>query len=135
MTADTLFAGTASGAFLPLTAPLSFWGGVDPATGRIINGRHPQRGVSLAGRVVAIPDLIGSSSSSSVMLELVHAGLAPAAVLLTKVDAILVVGCLVAREMGLSAPPVIRRDTWDGLPEAAVLAIVAGAEGATIRPA
>lgn len=115
LTGETLFPGAAKGPLLTLGAPLSFWGGVDPATGVVINARHPQRGVSLAGRVVAVRELIGSSSSSSVMLELIAAGAAPAAVLLGRADAILVVGCLAGRELGLLGPPVVRLAPWPDL--------------------
>ncbi len=105
-----LFPGAASGPLLKLTAPLSLWGGIDPATGTIIHGRHPERGCNVRGMVLAIPEPIGSSSSSYVMLELIHSGNAPAALLLGRADAIIVVGCLVAREMGWKAPPVVEVD-------------------------
>ena len=36
------FPGRATGAALPLRQALSFWGGVDPADGRIIDPHHPQ---------------------------------------------------------------------------------------------
>jgi predicted aconitase with swiveling domain len=103
--ARVLVPGTAEGTVLRLSEPLSFWGGVDPATGRIVDARHPQRGLLVAGTVLIVPETRGSSSSSSVMLELIHAGCAPAALLLGTVDAILILGVLVAREMGLPAPP------------------------------
>ncbi|MEJ1159916.1 aconitase X swivel domain-containing protein [Prosthecomicrobium sp. N25] len=103
---DVLVPGTAVGDVLRLTAPLSFWGGVDPATGTITDVRHPEHGRSVAGRILAVPETRGSSSSSSIMLELIHAGRAPAALVLGSVDAILVLGVLVAREMGLPHPPV-----------------------------
>lgn len=115
LTGETLFSGSGAGPFLALTAPISLWGGVEPATGVVVGARHPQRGVSLKGRVVAVPELIGSSSSASVMLELVHAGVAPAAILLARADAILVVGCLAARELGLAGPPVVRPARWPAL--------------------
>jgi predicted aconitase with swiveling domain len=102
-----LFPGTATGPLLKLSAPLSLWGGIDPATGTIIHGRHPERGRNVKGSVLAIPEPIGSSSSSYVMLELIHSGNAPAALLLGRADAIIVVGCLVAREMGWPAPPMV----------------------------
>lgn len=102
-----LFAGSAEGPLLKLSAPLSFWGGIDPATGHIILARHPEIGCCVTGTVLALAEPIGSSSSSYVLLELIHNGLAPAAILLGKPDAILVVGCLVARELGLSAPPIL----------------------------
>lgn len=108
----TLFAGSGEGPLLSLTSPLSFWGGVCPDTGKIINTRHAQAGCYLGGVVVYIPELIGSSSSSAVMLELIRGGHAPNAIVLGKSDAILVVGCLVARELGYQPPPVVEATTW-----------------------
>ena len=93
---------------LALTAPISFWGGVDPKTGAIIDARHPQRGQNIAGTVLALPGTIGSSSASAVLLELVHAGRAPAAILMDEPDAILLLGIIVAREMGWPTPPAYR---------------------------
>ena len=98
----------ASGLCLALTAPISFWGGVDPRTGAIIDARHPQRGQNIAGTVLALPGTIGSSSASAVLLELVHAGKAPAALLMDAPDAILLLGLVVAREMGWPTPPALR---------------------------
>jgi predicted aconitase with swiveling domain len=50
--------------------------------------------------VLFLPGTIGSSSASAVLLELVHAGIAPAAIVLHEPDAILLLGLIVAREMG-----------------------------------
>ncbi|TCR63570.1 DUF126 domain-containing protein [Bosea sp. BK604] len=107
--ADILIPGNdAAGPCLALTAPISFWGGVDPKTGDIIDARHPQRGRNIAGTVLALPGTIGSSSASAVLLELVHAGRAPAAILMDTPDAILLLGLVVAREMGWETPPALR---------------------------
>jgi len=100
----------AGGEALVLTRPISFWGGVDPKTGSIADPRHPEAGESVAGRVLFLPGTIGSSSASAVLLELVHAGLAPAAIVLHEPDAILLLGLIVAREMGWRHPPAIRLD-------------------------
>ena len=43
-TSRVLFPGRASGRAWPLRQPLSFWGGVDPANGQIIDTHHPQMG-------------------------------------------------------------------------------------------
>ena len=59
---------------LILSAPISFWGGVDPKTGDIIDARHPERGINIADCVLGLPSTIGSSSASAVLLELVHVG-------------------------------------------------------------
>ncbi len=95
---------------LVLRKPISFWGGVDPKSGRIIDVRHPQIGETVAGRILLLPGTIGSSSASAVLLELVHAGKAPAAIVLHEPDAILLLGLIVAREMGWSAPIAVKLD-------------------------
>ncbi|RWE02696.1 DUF126 domain-containing protein [Mesorhizobium sp.] len=96
------------GEALVLTAPISFWGGVDPKTGRIADVRHPQHGEVISGRVLFLPGTIGSSSASAVLMELVHNGRAPAALVLHEPDAILLLGLIVAREMGWETPMAVR---------------------------
>jgi predicted aconitase with swiveling domain len=97
--------GVADGQALRLDEPISFWGGVDPGNGQIIDARHPQRGTSVSGRVLVMPSVRGSSSSSSVLAETVRAGCAPAAILLGEPDLILAVGAAVAEELyGVRVP-------------------------------
>ena len=93
-----------------LTAPISFWGGVNPQTGLIANVRHPQYGQSVAGKILCLPATIGSSSAAAVLLELTYANLAPAAIILHEPDAILLLGLIVADEMGLTIPPALQLD-------------------------
>lgn len=108
---EVLVAGRAGeGEALVLSAPISFWGGVDPASGRIADVRHPEHGASVAGRILMLPGTIGSSSASAVLLELVHNGHAPAAIVMHEPDAILLLGLIVAREMGWDTPVAIRLD-------------------------
>ncbi|MEP7040542.1 MAG: DUF126 domain-containing protein [Chloroflexota bacterium] len=122
--------GVASGLALRLDEPLSFWGGVDPGTGQIIDVRHPQRGMSVTGRVLVMPSVRGSSSSSSVLAETVRAGCAPAAILLGEPDLILAVGAAVAEELYGSRLPVLHLPLADlaGIPEGATVAIGHGGE-------
>jgi uncharacterized protein len=96
---------TAEGPWLKLAAPISFWGGVDPKTGMIIDARHPDNGTCITGTILVMPGTIGSSSASAVLLELVRARIAPAAILMPEPDAILLIGLIVAREMGWPTPP------------------------------
>ena len=85
--AEILVQGKAGeGEALLLTAPISFWGGVDARTGRIADVRHPQHGESISGRVLFLPGTIGSSSASAVLMELAHNGHAPAALVLHEPD-------------------------------------------------
>ncbi|WP_457298990.1 aconitase X swivel domain-containing protein [Phyllobacterium sp. P5_D12] len=111
MKAEVLVAGQpAEAPALVLTAPISFWGGVNPKTGLIADVRHPQHGVSISGKVLCLPGTIGSSSAAAVLLELVSAGLAPAALILHEPDAILLLGLIVAQEMGHLTPMALRLD-------------------------
>ena len=102
-----LVSGKASGAALVLDEPLSLWGGLNPHTGFITDQRHPQKGLSVTGRVLVLPAGRGSSSASSILLEAVRTKQAPAAILTSETDGILALGAAVARELYDQAPPVI----------------------------
>ena len=100
----------AEGRAMVLTAPISFWGGVDPKTSRVADVRHPQHGAEIRGRVLFLPGTIGSSSASAILLELVHRGIAPVALALHQPDAILLLGLIVAREMAWNSPGAWQMD-------------------------
>lgn len=100
-------AGGAEGAVLRLSEPLSFWGGVDPETGEIVDAHHPQKGEVVSGRVLVMDAGRGSSSASSVLAEMIRKGTAPAAILLAERDPILVVGAVVAAELYGHSIPVV----------------------------
>ena len=108
----SLHPGHARAALVRLEQPLSFWGGVDPS-GAVVEARHPQYGVSLAGQVVALTVGRGSSSSTAVLAELIRAGTAPAALLLAECDTILVTGALVAAEIYARSMPIIQLSDRD----------------------
>lgn len=91
-----------------LDEPVSFWGGIDPHTGAIVDVHHPQHGASVAGTVLVMPLGRGSSSASSVIAEMVRLGTAPAAFVLREPDEIIALGCLVGEELyGRSTPIVV----------------------------
>lgn len=96
------------GRALVLDEGLSLWGGMDPATGELIDAHHPQRGALLTGRVVIMPSGRGSSSSASILAEAVRAGTAPAAFVLEEPDLILSIGAAVAEELyGIVVPVLV----------------------------
>ncbi len=106
--ARILIPGEANGEGLRLEEPLSFWGGVDPTTGVIVEERHPQHGELITGRILSMPHGRGSSSSSAILAEALRLGTGPAAIVLDQDDSILVVGALVARELyGAHCPIVV----------------------------
>ena len=124
---EVLIDGAGSGPLFRLGKPISFWGGVDPVTGRITDPRHPDHGACVAGTVLAMTETIGSSSSSAVMLELLSKGLAPSALLMGRPDAILTLGVVVAREMAMGSIPVIQIDMAE-LPATGTVTIAEGGE-------
>lgn len=108
-----LLAGCARGTALVLDEPLSFWGGLDPRTGTIVEERHPQSGSSVAGRVLVMPSGRGSSSSSSVLAEALRSRTGPAAILLREPDEIVLVGALVVQFLYDRVMPIIQMDGSD----------------------
>lgn len=104
---EVLVAGDARGPVIALSEPLSFWGGVHEREGTVIDVHHPQRGASIAGRVLVMPSGRGSSSSSSVLAEVIRAGVGPAAIVLATADPILVIGALVAEALYGTVVPIV----------------------------
>lgn len=102
-----LVAGHARGRLAWAPLGLSFWGGVDPASGRVIDRHHPLHGLELAGRILAIPSGRGSCTGSAVLLELLLAGRGPAALVLAEPDEILSLGAIVAEELFGRSLPVV----------------------------
>lgn len=107
MTGELILGAAATGPLLRLTEPVSFWGGVDETTGRIIDRHHREFGVCLAGSALLMGAARGSSSSSSTLLECVRQGTAPAMLLLTERDTILAVGAAAAWEIYDRGPSVV----------------------------
>jgi predicted aconitase/predicted aconitase with swiveling domain len=107
LTGRSLVAGAAQGSLLFADVGLSFWGGVDSASGEVIDRHHPLSGEHLAGRVLAIPSGRGSCTGSSVMMELISNGHAPAALVLAEPDEILTLGVLVAQTIFERSLPVL----------------------------
>lgn len=124
--AIAILPGSARGRVLHLTEPLSFWGGVDPGSGRIIDVHHPQHGAVLAGAVVVVSSTRGSCSGSGVVLDLLLAGQGPAALVFGGPEDVATLGALVAAEMFGRSIPVLRLD-------AETFAALAGAREAHVE--
>jgi cis-L-3-hydroxyproline dehydratase len=105
--------GQATGKVLHANTGLSFWGGVDPATGIVIDRRHPLSGTCLTGAIVAIPSGRGSCSASGVMLELLRAGTAPAGLIFCEEEQILTLAVIAADEVFGQSIPVLQLDRND----------------------
>jgi predicted aconitase with swiveling domain len=103
--------GDAEGPTLVLREALSFWGGIDALTGRVIDHSHPDRGASVTGTILVMPGGRGSSSASSVLAETIRSGTGPAGIVLAGPDPILTVGALVAEALYGIRCPIVVSDT------------------------
>lgn len=131
----TLVAGESTGPALVLDEPLSFWGGLDPDTGRVIEVRHPQHGAEVSGRVLVMPSGRGSSSSPSVLAEAIRAGTAPVAIVMREADPIVALGAIVARELYGNAIPVVvaEEETYGSLRTGLTVTVRADEARAEVR--
>ena len=100
-------AGSAEGTALVSKEPLSFWGGVCPKTGEVIDRRHELSGASVTGKIFVFPTGRGSSTSSAILMQSIKAGVAPAAIINLNVDPILALGSIVSDELYRQTVPIV----------------------------
>jgi len=129
LTGRALHPGSSSGELLILDQPISFWGGVDHH-GVIIDVHHPQCGVSVAGKVLVMTSGRGSSSATAVLAELIRAKKAPAAMIFTECDIILVIGALVSAELYQIQMPMVEltEELYAKIPKAGSISVEADNE-------
>jgi predicted aconitase with swiveling domain len=96
LTGRVIYRGRAEGLALVTTQPLSFYGGIDPSTGKVIERGHELQGESVTGRVLAFPYGKGSTVGSYVLYRLQKNGMAPAAVLNEECETIVAVGSIIS---------------------------------------
>jgi predicted aconitase with swiveling domain len=99
--------GIANGQALVSHKTISFWGGVDPHTGEVIDLRHDRVGAVISGKVFMFPAGKGSSTGSAVLMEGIRNGTAPAAIINARVDPILALGAIVAEELYHKTVPIV----------------------------
>jgi len=96
LTGRKISAGSASGEALVTKMGVSFYGGVDPETGTVVEKGHELEGQSIAGRVLIFPTGKGSTVGSYTLYRLKKAGLAPVAIVNTEAETITAVGCIIS---------------------------------------
>ena len=123
----SLVPGRGEGPTFVLREPLSFWGGLDVTSGRIIDRWHPQHGEVISKHILLMRAGRGSSSGSSVLAEAIRLGTGPAGIVLLTRDAIVTVGAMVARELyGAECPVVLASEAdWSAMVGARRLALAA----------
>ena len=96
LTGRKISTGQAAGEALVTSMGISFYGGVDPETGNVVEKGHELEGQSIAGRVLVFPTGKGSTVGSYTLYRLKKAGLAPAAIINAEAETITAVGCIIS---------------------------------------
>ena len=91
-----IFTGKAEGEALATAMDISFFGGVDPDTGVILERGHELEGQSISGKVLVFPSGKGSTVGSYTLYRLKHNGKAPLAIVNAECETITAVGCIIA---------------------------------------
>ncbi len=88
--------GTGEGEALVSKDAISFFGGIDPKTGIVIDKGHCLEGKCIKGRVLVFPRGKGSTVGSYVLLQLKKNGCAPVAIINEEAEPIIVVGAIIS---------------------------------------
>lgn len=89
-------AGNAKGEILVSSEGISFYGGVEPDTGVVVEKGHPLEGKSVKGKVLVFPQGKGSTVGSYTLYRMKKAGTAPAAIINKECETIVAVGVIIS---------------------------------------
>ncbi len=96
LTGRSIYPGQAQGIALVSTRAISFFGGIDPDTGIVVERGHDLEGQCIAGKILVFPTGKGSTVGSYTLYRLKHNNLAPLAILNAECETITAVGCIIA---------------------------------------
>ena len=91
-----IFTGKAEGEALVTKDGISFYGGVDPDSGEVVEKGHELEGQSVSGKVLVFPEGKGSTVGSYVLYNLKKNGKAPLAIVNKECETIVAVGCIIS---------------------------------------
>jgi predicted aconitase with swiveling domain len=96
--------GVATAGALVSSEPISFFGGVDPDTGTVIETGHPLEGKSIAGKILMFPNGKGSTVGSYTLYRLSKNKMAPAAIINLECEPIVAVGAIISQIPAVDKP-------------------------------
>jgi predicted aconitase with swiveling domain len=91
-----IYKGIAEAEALVTKDGISFYGGVDPETGKIVEVGHELEGQSITGKILVFPSGKGSTVGSYTMYQMMKKKTAPAAIINNQIDTIIAVGCIIS---------------------------------------
>jgi len=115
LTGRKIYPGLATAPALVTRMGISFFGGVDPSTGVVLEKGHELEGQSIAGKILVFPTGKGSTVGSYTLYRLKKAGMAPAAILNAECETITAVGCIIAEIPCLDQVDIAQIHTGDWL--------------------
>ncbi len=102
--------GFTRGELVVLDDALSFWGGFDPNSGKVIDAHHPQFGMCVEGKILVLPSSRGSAGTPAGIAEAVRQKTAPKGIVLGQDDVNIAMGMMVAKKLYQVAVPVVVLD-------------------------
>ncbi|MFX1512539.1 MAG: DUF126 domain-containing protein [Promethearchaeota archaeon] len=90
-----IYKGKIEGEALVTKDAISFYGGVDPETGTVVEQGHELEGQSIVGKILVFPTGKGSTVGSYVLYQMAKTGKGPKALVLKDCEAIVAVGCII----------------------------------------
>jgi hypothetical protein len=91
-----IYPGEVQGEALVTSQAISFFGGIDPETGILVERGHELEGQCIAGKILVFPSGKGSTVGSYTLYRLKKNGLAPLAIRNAECETIIAVGCIIA---------------------------------------
>jgi predicted aconitase with swiveling domain len=91
-----IYKGIAEGEAIVTKDGISFYGGVDPDTGKVVEVGHELEGQSITGKILVFPTGKGSTVGSYTLYRMKKNKTAPAAIVNEQIDTIIAVGCIIS---------------------------------------
>ena len=91
-----IYKGKIEGKALVTSMPISFYGGVDPNTGVVIEKGHDLQGQSVKSKILVFPTGKGSTVGSYTLYRMKKNGSAPAGIINKECETIVAVGAIIS---------------------------------------
>ena len=91
-----IYKGKAEGEALVTSQPISFYGGVDPTTGVVIEKGHELYGQSIKDKILVFPTGKGSTVGSYTLYRMKKSRSAPAAIINKECETVVAVGAIIS---------------------------------------
>ena len=91
-----IFKGKAQGEALTTAEPISFYGGVEPTTGEIIEKGHELQGKNIKNKILVFPTGKGSTVGSYTLYRMKKNDTAPAGIINQECETVVAVGAIIS---------------------------------------